>query len=133
MSMFEQWELCEATVIDRREYAVAAGGAARIDIVVDVVAPDGSRPRVTISPEPGVSSPSVGEVVTVRFDAEAGSASLEEFLGATPDVLASMHTPPGGISADPGERLAKLQALKEQGLVSEDEYRLQRQRLIDMF
>jgi hypothetical protein len=53
------------------------------------------------------------------------------FAGRTPDVLASMHTPPSGLAADPGERLVKLQALKEQGFLTEDEYRLQRQRLID--
>jgi hypothetical protein len=63
--------------------------------------------------------------------ASSTSESDEPFFGGTPEVLASMHTPPGGIAADPGERLAKLQALKEQGLVSEDEYRVQRQRLID--
>jgi len=57
-------------------------------------------------------------------------ATEEDLGGRTAEALAT-QTPPGGLSADPGERLAQLVALREQGFLSDEDYQTQRQRLID--
>jgi hypothetical protein len=159
--MFERWERCEATVVARQVRTASDGLEPDVDVVVDVARASGTSVRVTIYEV--AYGPAVGDVVSVLYDDASGTARFDTddpelmpatdpfepvaagaangagadaeatFFGRTPDVLATMHTPPGGIAADPGVRLAKLQALKEQGFLNDDEYREQRQNIIDTF
>jgi hypothetical protein len=106
-------------------------------------------------------TPSVGEVVGVLFDPKSHKVKFDQsdlapeprpdpfqaaasaapgtpvpgqfpgIVEALSSIAAANPAAPNAPAADPTERLAKLQALKDQGVLSDAEYQAQRQKILD--
>ena len=145
--MLERWEHCEATVVAWQERPVQPGVEPDYDVVLEVRPAGTAAVRLTVDAGAAAAAdsgeaPMVGDVIGVMYDPQTQEVTFSDdpdpHADSDSDVVAARsaevlatHTPPGGISADPGERLAKLMALREQGFLSDDDYQTQRQRLID--
>jgi hypothetical protein len=109
---------------DPRLSAAPAGQA-----VADGFAAVAAAPPGTSSVGPGTPDASELPGTVQSFSGEAATEMLGALLGSGGvEAVADMKAHAAG---DPAERLAKLQALRDKGVLTEAEYEAQRQRIIE--
>ena len=111
--------------------SAAAGRAGGDDFASTAAAPPGTPPGAPWSEMAGFA----GSVQT--FSGAAASEMLDTLFGpGGAETIAAMkarardHAAPDAPAADPAERLARLQALRDSGVLTEAEYEAQRQKII---
>jgi hypothetical protein len=148
------WQKAEATIVLAHIETTGSGRLKSRNFVADIHPPSGPVFRATI-PEPRVTIdflfPNEGQRVSVlvkgdkvKFDVDdprlsrkaRKTAEEERYLAVSTAAPATGSRPvltdtPHMDQSDPAARLAKLEALKHQGLMTDAEYATARQRIID--